>query len=226
MSEWWTYTLQDFLLFSPRTYYRQFELYNLAIWPGQIVALAAGLAVLRLLWRPSERSGAEIALLLAIAWSFVAGAYFFTRYATINWIAPCYAAGFVIQAMLLVWIGVARRRLRFTVDGTTGNVGLCIYLFALLIMPLTGPFLGRPLPQAELFGLAPDPTAIATLGLLLIAPGRHVISLLIIPVLWCAVSAATLWTMGSPNAWIMMAAPVICIVAVLFKILTFCPQRE
>jgi hypothetical protein len=31
MSEWWTYSLWDFLLFSPRTYYRLFELYNLAI---------------------------------------------------------------------------------------------------------------------------------------------------------------------------------------------------
>ena len=35
MSEWWTYSLSDFLLFSPRTYYRLFELYNLAIWPTQ-----------------------------------------------------------------------------------------------------------------------------------------------------------------------------------------------
>jgi len=217
MPEWWTYTLQDFLLFSPRTYYRQFELYNRAIWPGQIVALAAGLAILRLLWRPSERSGPEIALLLAIAWSFVAGAYFFARYATINWIAPYFAAGFVIQAMLLVWIGVARRRLRFAGACTTGTVGLCLYLFALLIMPLIGPLFGRPLSQAELFGLAPDPTVIATLGLLLLAPGRPIISLLIIPILWCAISAATLWTMGSPEAWIMIAAPVVCCVAMLLR---------
>ena len=28
MSEWWTYRLSNFLLFSPRTYYRLFELYN------------------------------------------------------------------------------------------------------------------------------------------------------------------------------------------------------
>ena len=42
MSEWWTYHLSDFLLFSPRTYYRLFELYNAAIWPAQIVALGAG----------------------------------------------------------------------------------------------------------------------------------------------------------------------------------------
>ena len=28
MSEWWTYRLSDFLLFAPRTYWRQFELLN------------------------------------------------------------------------------------------------------------------------------------------------------------------------------------------------------
>src|SRR5262249_57612480 len=49
MSEWWTYSLSDFLLFSPRTYYRLFELYNLAVWPWHVLAIVLGLAVL-VLW--------------------------------------------------------------------------------------------------------------------------------------------------------------------------------
>ncbi len=49
MSEWWTYSLSDFLLFSPRTYYRLSELYNIAIWPAQIVMLALGVALVVLL---------------------------------------------------------------------------------------------------------------------------------------------------------------------------------
>ena len=40
MSEWWTYTPADFLLFSPRVYYRLFELYNRSFWPVAIVTLA------------------------------------------------------------------------------------------------------------------------------------------------------------------------------------------
>ena len=51
MSEWWTYSLSDFLLFSPRTYYRLFELYNLAVWPAQIFTLALGIAIVVLLRR-------------------------------------------------------------------------------------------------------------------------------------------------------------------------------
>lgn len=42
MSEWWTYSLRDFLLFSPHTYYRLFELYNQALWPLHLLALAIG----------------------------------------------------------------------------------------------------------------------------------------------------------------------------------------
>ena len=49
MSEWWTYRLTSFLLFSPRTYYRLLELYNLAIWPTQLAGIAIGLAIIALL---------------------------------------------------------------------------------------------------------------------------------------------------------------------------------
>jgi hypothetical protein len=46
MSEWWTYSLSDLLMFSARTYYRLFELYNLAIWPAQLLAGTLGVAIL------------------------------------------------------------------------------------------------------------------------------------------------------------------------------------
>jgi hypothetical protein len=36
MPEWWTYTLSDFLLFSPRAYYRLIERHNAAVWPWQL----------------------------------------------------------------------------------------------------------------------------------------------------------------------------------------------
>ena len=45
MSEWWTYRLSDFLLFAPRTYWRQFELMNLQWWPLQPLLLAAGVLI-------------------------------------------------------------------------------------------------------------------------------------------------------------------------------------
>ena len=64
MSEWWTYRLTSFLLFSPRTYYRLIELYNLAIWPAQIVGAAIGLAIVALLVTNRGPHGRIIAGLL------------------------------------------------------------------------------------------------------------------------------------------------------------------
>jgi hypothetical protein len=49
MSEWWTYRLTSVLLFSPATYYRLLERYNLAIWPAQLAGMAIGLAFVALL---------------------------------------------------------------------------------------------------------------------------------------------------------------------------------
>jgi hypothetical protein len=209
MSEWWTYTLQDFLLFSPRTYYRLFELYNLTIWPAQLIAVMIGLVILVLLARPSPKTGALISAILALAWVAVAWAYFFQRYASINWTAAYFASAFVVEAALFAWIGVVRNGLNFSVPSIAGKIGVCLYLFALLIQPLMGPLLDRPVAQVEIFGLMPDPTVVATLGILLTATGRHVVSLLIIPLVWCAFSAAALWAMDSPEAWIMIAAPIV-----------------
>lgn len=199
MSEWWTYRLSDFLMFSPRTYHRLFELANADIWPLQIVAIAAGLAALWLVWRGVH--GRVVAAGLAAAWMFVAAAYHLERYATVNTAAPYYAAGFAAQALLLAWCALRRDGLRF--DGSPPAparcIGLALLTTGVVLYPLLAPLLGRPSTEAEIFGIAPDPTAVATVGALLPANGR-IAFLLALPLLWCAITALTLWTMQSPDA--------------------------
>lgn len=220
MSEWWTYSLSDFLLFSPRTYYRLFELYNLAIWPAQILAIALGLAILALLRRGGAWQGRAVAAILAACWLWVAWAYLLARYDTINWAASYFAAGFAIEALLLIWTGLVRNRL-FLRPATdlAGWAGLCIFLFALVVQPLIGPLVGREWAQVEIFGIAPDPTVIATFGVLLMADRSHW-NLLIIPLIWCAVSGATLWTMQSPDALVMPVAAVVVFCLAVWKTLS------
>src|SRR5215471_12712971 len=107
MSEWWTYTLSDFLLFSPSTYFRLFELYNAAIWPLQLAAVALGLVSAILLVR--GKGARAIAAVLAAAWAWVAVAFLARRYATINWAAVYFAWAFGLEAALLAWTAFAGR---------------------------------------------------------------------------------------------------------------------
>jgi hypothetical protein len=221
MSEWWTYTLSDFLLFSPRTYYRLIELYNAAVWPAQIVTAGLGLAILAFLGRASAVRGRSIAAILAGCWLFVAIAFHAHRYATVNWAAVYFAWGFGLEAALLIWTGVVRGRLMFgrSID-RANRAGLWIFLFALVIEPMAGPLLGRGWRQAEVFGVAPDPTAIATLGILLLASGPGSRVLIVIPAVWCAISGATLLAMKAPDAWVVPLAALVVVSLVISNALT------
>lgn len=204
MPEWWTYTLSDFLMFSPRAYYRLIERYNLALWPGQLAALAAAAALPLLLRTPRLRRHA-LPGLLALAWLWVAWAFLWQRYADINWAARGFAAAFALQGVLL---GVAAG-----VPATGGGsaprrpaAGIGILLLGLGIYPLLAPLQGHGWARAELFGLLPEPTAIGTLGAVGLSdlPRRGV--LLVIPALWCVVGGLTLLAMRSPEAWACGAA--------------------
>jgi hypothetical protein len=226
MSEWWTYTLSDFLLFAPKTYYRLFELYNRDIWPGQAVGLALGIAILVALLRgANEARGREVAAILAACWAWVGGAFLYERYATINWAAIYFAGAFALEALLLVAIGVVRSPpLLSPTAGWAGRAGFLLFLFGLIGQPLVGMFAGRRLAELEWFALAPDPTAVATLGVLLCATNGRYWSLLVIPLAWCAASGAFLLAMGSPEAFELAAVAIGTVVLALAK--RFTPQAE
>jgi len=207
MSEWWTYRLTSFLLFSPRTYYRLIELYNLAIWPAQLAGIAIGLAILGLLIGKRRHCERIIAGLLAVCWLWIALAFHYQRYAQINWAATWFAVAFGCEALLLVVVGVLANRLAFqTARGGVAWLATSIIAVAVVGYPLLAALTGRPWTAAEMFGVAADPTAIASVAVLALVRGRIRWLLLVITVLWCAVAAATLWAMNAPQGWIVLAA--------------------
>jgi hypothetical protein len=210
MEDWLTYRLSDLLLFSPRTYYRLFELYNRALWPAHVVAFGAGVAILALLWRNAAVHTAALMTLSSACWLWVAWAFHLERYATINWAARYFAAAFVAQAASMLWYGIRRSRRPFDSQLGVDRIALGIVLFALCVEPLIGPLVGREWTQLETFGAAPDPTAVATLGVLATRSLRTPPYLLIVPVLWCAISGATLWAMGTADA---LVVPMVGILA-------------
>src|SRR5262245_8192810 len=213
MSEWWTYTLSDFLLFSPRVYYRLIELHNLALWPAQALTLIVGVAIFGLLLRaPARGTDRLVPALLGVLWVWIAWAFFWERYATINWVAPYVAPAFALQGLLLICSGMVRACLTFAANRDAfDRAGLVLLAFTLAGYPLLAPLMGRPWLSAEVFGIAPDPTAAATLAALALAQGPARWLTLPIPLLWCAMPGATRWTMEAGDFFV---APLAALAAV------------
>lgn len=194
MSEWATYSLTDLLMFSKRTYFRLFAAYNDDIWPLHLLAVAIGMAMVAAVLRGGARPARLAACLLGLCWLWVGLVFHLRYYATINTAGAYFAAAFVVQGVLLLWLGLRRDGLAASAPPGAWREGALLFtLFGLAGYPLLAPATGRPLAQAEVFGVAPDPTAIVTLGALALA-GRHWL-LWPIPLLWCAISAATLATL-------------------------------
>lgn len=201
MDEWWTYELRDLILFTSDTYYRLIELYNTAVWPIQILAILLAIALLYCVLKRPPNHGKLVTAILAISWLWVAWAFLWQRFAAIHWIASYYAITFVIQACLLLWYGFIKDR--FALQAPTSlsqKLGLTVLLYAIIAHPFVMIFTGNSWKQAELFALAPDTTVMATIGLLLLTAGRRKLWLVIIPMIWCVVSAATLFVLHSASA--------------------------
>ena len=207
MSEWWTYRPADLLMFAPRTYWRLFELHNESLWPMQVLTALLALFMAVALW--TGRMGAvRVGMaMLAACWALVGWAFLWQRFAPINSAASAFAMGFALQAAALLVLCLAGN-LRIAHDTARRRMGMALVACAVLLHPWLAALAGRPWSQAEFFGLTPDPTAIGTLGVLLCITSSHlaVRSLLAatrgVALIWCAISAATLWTMGAAQGWV------------------------
>jgi hypothetical protein len=195
MSDWWTYGLSDFLMFSPQVYWRLVARHNAAGWPGQVLALAAVAALPLLLRAPGSAARGRAALgLLALAWAWVGWAFAWRLYAEIFLGAPWLAGACGVQVVLLLLVAACRPA-EGTEQSAPGRVSWFL-LGTALLYPLLAPLGGHPWDEAEVFGFMPDPTALATLGVVAALRwpplwARWVLG--IVPVLALLLGAATRW---------------------------------
>lgn len=192
METWLSYRPADLLMFSAETYLRLFERLNRAAWPAQwllplVAVMIVALALGRHRWQHRLAAGGLSLALALVAWQF------FGLYAEINLAAPWLAVLFVIPSLALAAVAIIGPGLALDRQVRGWGAGLVLLAWGLVLQPLALLAGGRATAGVELFGLAPDPTAIATLGLLLMSrvPGRG--WLVILPLTWCAVSALTWW---------------------------------
>jgi hypothetical protein len=179
--------------------------YNQALWPLPPVALLLGLGAVLLTVRPVRDSNRLISGYLAAAWLWVGIVYHMLHFARLDFAAPLYGALFVLEGLLLLWLAV-QGRLAFSFHGSPiGWVGLALAMLA-VAWPLVDRLAGLTWQAERVVGLAPAPTTILTLALLLLADRRAPPYLAIIPLLWTLIAGATAWILWIPQD---LALPVV-----------------
>lgn len=212
MSEWWTYRLSDFLMYAPLSFERLLEAYNAWLFPGQAVALVAGVGLVWVAWRGNEREWRAALMLLGVSWFWIAWAFFHARLSTIDLAAPYYAYGFALEGVLLLWAGWTFRQGKYLLDSRSRLFNSIVILMAVFVLPLVAPFLGGSWKAIALFGVTPDATALATLSMVVVLPGARHWLIAIVPWFWCVISGALLWNFGQPHAVLLPLLAVITLV--------------
>jgi hypothetical protein len=201
------------LPFTAEILFSSFEQYNRALWPLPIGATALGIVMLALALRPARAGDRVIGMLLALAWLWVGVGYHILHFAALDFAAPAYGAFFVVQGLLLGWSALVRNGLAFRFKGDLfGWCGLALALAAALAWPFADGLWSPGWPSVRVVGLAPGPTAVFTLGMLLLSVGRTPLHLALIPLLWTLIAGATAWILSIPQD---LALPVVAIGAIV-----------
>ncbi len=174
--------------------------YNAEVWPAQVFALALALAAVWLSLAPRRGGGRAIGLILAAGWLWCALVFFLGHLAPFDFMAPLYGGVFLLQAALVLWALVWRQRPPASQPDAFGAAGLVLAFLAIVGLPLVSGLGEAGFAAARIVGLAPGPTVVLTLALLLLVEGRPPWALAAVPFLWCAVAAVTGWALAVPEA--------------------------
>ena len=170
-----------------------FGRYNSLLWPAALLLWVATAVVgWRWLWRGAGR-GRALAGLLALHWAWSAVAYHWFFFRDINPAATLFAAAFLLQAALFVWLAMRPAAIIPARSGARGAIGGALVAYG-LAYPALGLAFGLEYPRLPLFAV-PCPTTLVTAGFLITAAGApRVVS--VVPVLWAAIGTSAALTLG------------------------------
>lgn len=173
-----------------------FEQYNETVWPFQLILNLLAFGSLILALRQTYHSEKIIFGILAFLWFWIGIAYHLVFFAAINPAARVFGTLNIVQGIVFLYFGVFKSRLslRFSTD-LRGITGALVIVYALIIYPVLGYFLGHVYPKSPTFGL-PCPTTIFTFGLLLWTETKVPKAVLVIPFLWSLIGFSAALTMG------------------------------
>ena len=173
------------LPFTKGEFIQVFHDYNEAIWPFQVVAYAlATLAVLAIAarWRWSTRLVFSV---LGVLWLFTGVVYHLAYFADINPAARLFGIIFVVQGGAFLVLAYTRPdalgAVRMDILGVSAAV---MVVYAMVVYPVLGYLAGHVYPDAPVFGVAPCPLTIFTLGILVLVDRDVSRWLVLIPLVW------------------------------------------
>ena len=182
------------LPFTREQFFDLLAAYNMTLWPALIALWIASVLVSVLLLSSRRPSDRWISALLAAHWAWSALAYhvgFFTR---INQAAWVFAALFLLQAAVFIWVGVVHERLSFAPWRNAWAPvawGLVAYSLA---YPAINAAQHHSVSRIPAFGV-PCPTMIFTAGMLMLAAPRSW-RLSIVPVIWSLIGGSAAFLLG------------------------------
>jgi hypothetical protein len=192
--------------FTTEQFLEVFARYNQAVWPVQVLLHVVALAVIGFAWRTSGR---WVLPLLAALWAWMGLVYHWGFFTGINPAAWAFGGLFLVEATLLLLVGLGRKPPSFTIrPDRFGIAGAVFVAYALVVYPLLGKAFGHVYPASPTFGL-PCPTTIFTFGVFLWADGRFPLRLLVIPVLWSVVGFFAAVSLSIPEDYGLLVAGVV-----------------
>jgi Family of unknown function (DUF6064) len=198
------------LPFTDDQFFGVFEIYNRAIWPAQIVAYMLGALAIGFVFSRTPYRDRVISAVLAIFWLWMGIAYHWAYFSAINRAAYVFGIMFVLQGLLFAWFGAIKGKPSFTLQNNfSGWAGGLLILYATAVYPLIGGTLGHGYPKSPMFGVAPCPTTIFTLGLFLWASAAVPWTLIVIPILWAVIGFTAAFMLGVKEDFGLLVAGVL-----------------
>jgi hypothetical protein len=195
--------------FTVDQFFEVFERYNVAVWPAQLFLYALGILAIGLAIQRKADCSRSVSLILTFLWIWMGLVYHLWFFRVINQAALAFAIFFVLQGIFFLIAGVYKQQLRFRfrldLYGITGSV---FFVYALVIYPTLGFWLGHRYPAAPTFGV-PCPTTIFTLGMLLWTDRRLPVHFLPIPITWSLIGSWTAFSLGVTEDLGLLAAGLI-----------------
>jgi hypothetical protein len=170
------------------------QVYNELLLPITILTYLLGLVAVYLASRKSSQSSRFTSCILGFLWLWSGLVFNMLFYGPsdvevlgLTVTGMWYLAGvlFVLQGLLFVMLGAIKNAFSFRLDTSSYSVGGAILVvYAMVLYPLIGLLTGYAYPRYPVFGSAPCPVTIFTLGLLLWT-NREISTLVAaIPVVW------------------------------------------